>query len=56
MLLIFDLNGTLCHMNKNTKLTGQTGIYKNVKPFYEEPNYQLYGRPSLDLIKYGLLV
>ena len=32
MLLIFDLNGTLCHMNKDQKVISQEGMYSKDRP------------------------
>ena len=61
MLVIFDLNGTLCHVNKNTKSVGQQGIYSSeglmkAKPLYTGSNTEIFARPSLDKIKNDMLV
>ena len=61
MLVIFDLNGTLCHVNKSTKAVGQQGIYSKegimkAKPIYQGANTEIFARPSFEKIKNDLLV
>lgn len=49
-LLIFDLDGTLCHMTKSFKRTANvSGIYSQgdleAKPIFAEKTTAIYARP-----------
>jgi len=71
MLLVFDLNGVLGHVNKNVKTFNQYGIYNQtqtvsrdpnktevvaVKPVFEDNTVQVFARPNLHYINYELLL
>ena len=60
-LLIFDLDGTLCHMTKNFKRQANVqGIYSQgeleAKPIYQEKSTAIYGRPQLNKIAFDILI
>ena len=60
-LLIFDLDGTLCHMtNKFKRHTNVQGIYSQgdleAKPIFQDKSTAIYTRPQLNTIAYDILV
>ena len=60
-LLIFDLDGVLCHFSQEFKRkTNVRGIYAHgelkASPLYQEKNQAIYARPQLDKITYDMLI
>ena len=47
LLVIIDLNGTICHFNKNKKAFNNIGMYKEsgdnqALPIFKNKEYQIY--------------
>ena len=60
-LLIFDLDGVLCHLTRDYKRnTNVQGIYSKgdlkAKPKYVDNTTAIFERPSLDKVSYNLLI
>ena len=60
-LLIFDLDGTLCHFTKQFKSSKSVqGVYQagdmEAKPLFSDKQLAVFGRPQLDKITFDVLV
>ena len=52
LLVVLDLNGTICHLNKSQKVFNKQGVYsqgENVAtPIAQTSKYSLFARPNLN--------